>query len=154
MNFIIICIALVNARAITRSKVPMVQLYSMTGTHVTVRHSGRVVPTKETASPYGLLKMEYGSQSQGFKIKGVVTGNYLKVKRKRFSATSFELDATEFTEHVESNNFNTYRPIDRPDCKLAITRNGKYRLSCAKKTGRNASFLPRKTHFRHLGHHL
>jgi len=114
-----------------------------------------VVPTKQTGSPFGILQMEFGtSHDDGFKIKGVLTGKYLKVKRKRFTGTGSELEATQFIEIIESNNYNSYRPIDRPECRLSVTKNGKYRLNCAKQTSRRASFLPRKTHLKHIGNLL
>ena len=135
----------------------MIQLYSQTGVHMAVMHSGRVSSTRQHDSALGVLQMErsQNSETPNFKVKGVVSGLYLKIHRKRITTTKDEFEAALFEEKVEENHFNSYNMVGHEHCKIVITARGTYRVKCLKAKNRSQkrrmSFLPRKAHLR-LGH--
>ena len=155
----VFAVAITEARVIlSRRSEPMVQLYSPTGVHMSIRQSGRVASTSQHRSPLGILKLEQGS-GVNFRVKGVVSGLYLKIHRKRVVATKDKNAATLFEETVEENMFNTYNIQGQKNCKIVITGRGSYRVKCLRNLPRGISqvqlkrmsFLPRKAHLTNHG---
>ena len=158
INIMVLAVAITEARVIlSRRSEPMVQLYSPTGVHMSIRQSGRVASTNQHKSPLGVLQLEQGQESGvNFRVKGVVSGLYLKIHRKRVVATKDKNAATLFEETVEENMFNTYNIQGQKNCKIVITGRGSYRVKCLRNLPRGVqlkrmSFLPRKAHLTNHG---
>ena len=158
LNIMVLAFAITEARVIlSRRTEPMVQLYSPTGVHMSIRQSGRVASTNQPRSPLGVLQLEQGHESGvNFRVKGVVSGLYLKIHRKRVVATKDKNAATLFEETVEENMFNTYNIVGQKNCKIVITGRGAYRVKCLRNLPQGVqlkrmSFLPRKAHLTNHG---
>ena len=159
LNIMVFAFAITEARVIlSRRQEPMVQLYSPTGVHMSIRQNGRVASTNQHKSPLGVLQLENQGHESGvnFRVKGVVSGLYLKIHRKRVVATKDKKAATLFEENVEENMFNTYNIVGQKNCKIVITGRGAYRVKCLHNVPQGVqlkrmSFLPRKAHLSNHG---
>ena len=158
LNIMVFAFAITEARVIlSRRQEPMVQLYSPTGVHMSIRQNGRVASTNQHKSPLGVLQLEQGHESGvNFRVKGVVSGLYLKIHRKRIVATKDKNAAALFEENVEENMFNTYNIVGQKNCKIVITGRGAYRVKCLRNVPQGVqlkrmSFLPRKAHLTNYG---
>ena len=134
----IILMATVFGRHIRRA----VELYSMSGRHVTITGSslGSTWSTNSDYAQLDFVPIEKGH----FLIRGVKSGKYIQSKGRRLRLTTDPLMAARFHEEIMDNKFNKY--VTQNDKVLRITSNGKLRIRPNASNGRSISFLPRKTH--------
>ncbi|TRY81381.1 hypothetical protein DNTS_000632, partial [Danionella cerebrum] len=77
-------------------------------------------------------------------IRGVSTGRFLAMNADgRLLGTKRVTDECYFLEHLESNNYNTYRSRKFPDWYVALTRTGQFKSGAKTSSGQKAVlFLP------------
>ena len=139
MNIIIYLIVAVAARHIRRS----VELYSMTGRHVTI--STKLGSTWSSTSEYAQL--DFVPIEKGhFVIRGIKSGKFITSTGRKLALPDDVEQAVVFHEEIMGNNFNKYMTNDGK--VLRITSRGKLRLNKASRNIRSISFLSRKTHLK------
>ena len=135
--------------AVSRSPSRPAQIYSRTGQHMELFPSGTIVPSRSRPGLASLLNFVPVRGSPGnFKIQGVATGLYVRVKpvNQKLQGTVLESEATVFTLEKIVNNFESFKISAKPNCRLMLTRN-QYRVRCSQvKKFNRISFLSRKTH--------
>ena len=138
IKIVVILLATAFGRNIRRA----VELYSMSGRHVTITGSslGSTWSTNSDFAQLDFVPIEKGH----FLIRGIKSGKYIQSKGRRLRLTTDPVKAARFHEEMMDNKFNKY--VTDNDKVLRITSKGKLRIRSNTKNGRSISFLPRKTH--------
>ena len=140
IKILIFTFAIVFARHIRRS----VELYSMSGRHVTVSRT-KLGSTWSTNSDYAQL--DFVSIEKGhFVIRGFKAGKYIRASGRRLKLTGDSNKALVMKEVIMENNFNKY--VTDNGKVLRMTKRGKLRLTSDRQTAKSISFLSRKTHLK------
>ena len=126
------------------------QIYSRTGHHMEIFHSGNVVPSLSRPGLASLVEFLPVPGTTGkFIIRGIATGLYVRVKpvSRKLIGTIQESEATTFTLEKIQNNFESFKIAAKPTCRLFLAKN-QYRIRCSPvKKFNKISFLSRKSHF-------
>ena len=140
IKLLILTFATVFARHIRRS----VELYSMSGRHITISQT-KLGSTWSTNSEYAQL--DFVPIEKGhFVVRGIKTGKYIRSSGRRLKLTDDSTKALILKEVIMKNNFNKY--VTSSGQVLRLNRRGKLRLSSNRQNSKSISFLSRKTHLK------
>ena len=140
IKLLILAFSIIFARRISRS----VELYSMSGRHVTILET-KLGSTWSTNSEYAQL--DFVPIEKGyFIVRGFKTGKYIGASGRRLKLTDDSSNALIMKEVIMDNNFNKY--VTDIGKVLRMTRRGKLRLTPDRPTAKSISFLSRKTHLK------
>ena len=134
---------------VSRSWSKPAQIYSRTGHHMEIFHSGNVVPSLSRPGLASLVEfLPVRGRTGKFIIRGIATGLYVRVKpvSRKLTGTIEVSEATIFTLEKIKNNFESFKIAATPSCRLFLAKN-QYRIRCSPvKKFNKISFLSRKSH--------
>ena len=141
IKLLIIIFSTVFARHIRRS----VELYSMTGKHITISRT-QIGSTWSTNSEYAQL--DFVPVEKGyFVVRGFKTGKYIRASGRRLKLTDDSTKALVMKEVIMENYFNKY--VTNNGQVLRLNKRGKLRLTSDRQNySKSISFLSRKTHLK------
>ena len=140
IKLLIITFATIFGRHIRRN----VELYSMSGRHVTISET-KIGSTWSTNSDYAQL--DFVPIEKGhFIVRGFKSGKYIQASGRRLKLTDNSKKALIMKEVIMKNNFNKY--VTNNGQVLRLNRRGKLRLTSDRQNSKSISFLSRKTHLK------
>ncbi|KAK2891385.1 hypothetical protein Q8A67_014028 [Cirrhinus molitorella] len=113
------------------------------GFFLRIHPDGRVDGIREKSDPHIRLQLQATAVGEVV-IKGICANRYLAMNADgRLFGTRRTTDECYFLEHLESNNYNTYRSRKYPDWYVALKRTGQYKSGSKTGPGQKAIlFLP------------
>ncbi|XP_052005486.1 fibroblast growth factor 2-like [Xyrauchen texanus] len=120
------------------------RLYCKNGGYfLRINSDGRVDGIREKSDPHIRLQLQATAVGEVV-IKGVRANRYLAMNADgRLFGTRRATDECYFFEHLESNNYNTYRSRKYPNWYVALKRTGQYKSGSQTGPGQKAIlFLP------------